>query len=76
MTGQYEVLSCPFCEKGQISCLYFRGAWSHKMKRTKTLPGGGSASRSKDEWLVRSGCNICGKTQEEIEKELKRKNII
>ena len=76
MAGQYEVLKCPFCDKGDISCLYFPGAWSQKMKRTKTLPGGGSVSKSKDEWIIQSGCPVCGKSAEEVEKELRRKEII
>lgn len=76
MAGQYEELSCPFCDKGRIACLYFPGAWSHKMKRTKTLPGSGSVSKSSDTWLIKSGCSICGKTQEEVEKELRKQGTI
>lgn len=76
MRGQYEELPCPFCDKGRISCLYIPGAWSHKMKRTKTLPGSGSVSKSADTWLIQSGCSVCGKSQEEVEKELIRKGVI
>jgi len=76
MRGQYEELSCPFCDKGRIPCLYIPGAWSHKMKRTSTLPGGGSASKSSDTWLIQSGCSVCGKSQEEVEKELRKKGTI
>lgn len=76
MRGQYEELSCPFCDKGRIQAWYIPGAWSHKMKRTKTLPGSGSVSKSADVWLIKSGCSVCGKSAEEVEKELKRKNLI
>lgn len=76
MRGSYEELSCPFCDKGRIHCIYIAGAWSHKAKRTKTLPGGGSVSKSADVWLVQNGCNVCGKSKEEVEKELRYKNII
>lgn len=74
--GQYEELNCPFCDKGKIQCFFIPGAWSHKMKRTKTLPGSGSVSKSADVWLIQSGCKNCSKSQEEVEKELRRKNII
>ncbi|MHA1677556.1 MAG: hypothetical protein ACTSW3_02115 [Promethearchaeota archaeon] len=76
MPGQYEVLLCPFCEKGEIQCLYFPSVWSVKRKSTKTLPGSGTISKSKEEWIIQSGCPVCGKSAEEVEKELKRKNII
>lgn len=76
MAGQYEFLPCPFCEKGEISCLYFPGVWSQKMKRTRTLPGGGSVSKSKEIWIIKSGCSKCGKSQEEVEKELKNQGKI
>jgi hypothetical protein len=46
MAGQYEELSCPFCDKGKIRCLYFPSAWSVKIKRTKTLPGGNSPPKA------------------------------
>lgn len=71
MGAQYEILPCPFCTVGEISCIYFPGVWSQKMKRTKTLPGSGSASKSKEIWIVKTGCSKCGKSQEEVEKELK-----
>jgi len=76
MRGQYEELACPFCDKGKIPCWYIPGAWSHKMKRTKTLPGSGSVSKSADVWLIKSGCSVCGKSQEEVERELRKKGVI
>jgi hypothetical protein len=76
MRGSYEELSCPFCDKGKIQCWFIPGAWSHKIKRTKTLPGGGSVSRSSDVWLIKSGCSVCGKSQEEVEEELRKRGII
>ena len=76
MRGEPVELNCPFCDKGKIQCWYIPGEWSHKMKRTKTLPGSGSVSKSSDVWLIQSGCNVCGKSQQEIEKELIKKEII
>ncbi|MBI4009575.1 MAG: hypothetical protein HY361_00060 [Candidatus Aenigmarchaeota archaeon] len=76
MAGQYEQLSCPFCDKGKIQCLYFPSAWSVKAKRTKTLPGSGSVSKSAEVWIIKTGCSACGKSQEEVEKEFRDKGII
>ncbi len=73
---QYEILSCPFCHKGEISCLYFPSAVSVKRNVTASLPGRGSLNKSRETWIVKSGCLECGKSQEEIEKELKRGGII
>lgn len=73
---QYEELSCPFCDKGRIACRYIPSTWSVKVKRTKTLAGGNSASKSKEVWLIQSGCSVCGKSSVEVEAELRRKNII
>ncbi|MFH8119681.1 MAG: hypothetical protein QXS37_02660 [Candidatus Aenigmatarchaeota archaeon] len=32
--------------------------------------------QAKEVWLVLSGCKVCGKSQEEVEKEFKRRGII
>lgn len=73
MRGQYEELVCPFCDKGIISCLYFPGS-------VKSVKSGGrgirSVSKSSDEWIIQSDCPKCGKSADEIEKELKGRNMI
>lgn len=75
MAGQHEILSCPFCDKGQIPCLYFPSAT--KVRRLSGSFGKGNAfSKSADTWVVQSGCSNCSKSQEEVEKELRRKGII
>jgi hypothetical protein len=38
--------------------------------KTKTL------HKSKEVWIILSGCNVCGKSREEVEKEFKRRGII
>ena len=76
MAGQYEELSCPFCDKGRIPCLYFPSVVSIRSKSTATFGKVKQKSKSTDMWLIKSGCNICNKTSEEVEKELKRKDII
>lgn len=76
MAGQYEILSCPFCDKGQISCLYFPSVVSVKKERSATFGSKTSKSKSSETWLIKYGCSECGKSSEEVEKELKKKNII
>lgn len=75
MRGEYEELVCPFCNKGKISCLYFPSVWSFKRKSTKTLPGKGTFRKSPEIWVIQSGCTVCGKSQEEVKKELKKRGI-
>lgn len=75
MRGEYEELECPFCEKGKIVCLHFPS--TTKIRRVSGSFGRGyHYSKSKDVWIVMSGCPICGKSKEEIERELKRQGII
>ena len=76
MRGEPIELPCPFCESGKIQCWYIAGAWSHKMKKTKTLPGSGTVSKSSDVWLIQSGCTVCGKNAEEVESKLREKGMI
>jgi hypothetical protein len=54
--GQYEVLACPFCETGEIRCLRFPSAVSFKRNVTASLPGLGSIQKSKEVWIIQSGC--------------------
>lgn len=73
---QYEVLKCPFCEKGDISCKWYPSAVSEKQNARSSLGKKSSFNKSKEVWMVENGCSVCGKSQEEIEKELKSKGII
>ncbi len=76
MRGNPVELACPFCDKGIIQCWYIPGAWQEKRTGRSSLGKGKSISRSSDTWLIQSGCDVCGKSQEEVEKELRRRNII
>lgn len=76
MRGQYEELSCPFCDKGKIQAWYIPGAWSVKSTGRTSLPGTRTKHKSSEIWLIKSSCNICGKSQKEVEKKLKELNII
>lgn len=72
---QTEFLPCPFCDKGQIECRYIPASYTVKHVRS----GKGSANiprKSSEIWLIKTGCNICGKTAKEVEKELEKKNLI
>ena len=72
---QHEQLSCPFCDKCTITCLHIPSSFSSKTihvgSNKKTVP-----KKSSEIWLIQSGCSICGKSNEEVEKELRKKGII
>lgn len=76
MFKQYEILSCPFCNIGNIECLYIPSTFTYKRKGRNALGNGKSISRSSEEWIIQSGCNKCGKSQDEVEKEFKRTGFI
>jgi hypothetical protein len=76
MRGEYEELICPFCGKGKIIALHFPSVWQEKRSITATFGSRRRLSKSKDVWIIQSGCSICGKSKEEVEKELKNRNII
>jgi len=73
---QYTELSCPFCDTGRISALYFPSAWGEKRSGGNSLGSGKSITKSKEDWVIQSGCNHCNKTNEDVDKELVRKGII
>jgi hypothetical protein len=76
MRGEYEELSCPFCDKGKIACLHIPSVFSVRQTGRNSLGSGKSIKKSSELWLINSGCSICGKTKEEVEKELRNKNEI
>jgi hypothetical protein len=76
MRGEYVELACPFCDKGKIKCWHIPSSVSIKQRKTASLPGSKAFQKSPDIWLIQSGCDVCGKSQEEVEKELKKKGII
>lgn len=76
MRGQYEELSCPFCDKGRIQCWYIPSVTVVRKRPTATFGNARKRIKSPDIWMIKSGCNVCGKSQEEVEKELRRQNII
>lgn len=73
---QYEELPCPFCDTGRVNAKYYPSSVSVKRSATASLPVKSSQHKSKETWLIQSGCSKCGKSSEEVEKELQRKNII
>jgi len=76
MRGEYEELICPFCDKGIIQAWHIPASVSIKLRRTASLPGSKSYQKNPDIWLIKSGCSACGKSQEEVEKELRKQGII
>lgn len=76
MRGEPVELACPFCDKGLIKCWYIPSSKSQKTGSTSTFGKVKHFVKSSDTWLIQSGCSVCGKSQEEVEKELKKKDII
>ncbi|MEM5853544.1 MAG: hypothetical protein QW228_04205 [Candidatus Aenigmatarchaeota archaeon] len=76
MRGEYVELSCPFCDKGKIQAWYIPGVTRVIKRPTATFGKAKKRVKDQDIWIIKSGCNVCGKSQEEVEKELKKQNII
>ncbi len=75
MGFEYSELICPFCDKGKITCMYVPSSFSVKQNKSRVM-GSSKKIRNPDIWVIKSGCYICGRTREEVEKELKNRNII
>lgn len=76
MPSQIEFLPCPFCEKGQIQCLYFPSVRSVKREKSATFGVKSRVTNTSETWIIQKGCSLCGKNEEEVEKELKKKGVI
>jgi hypothetical protein len=76
MRGEPLELNCPFCDKGKIQVWYIPSVWGEKHSGRSSLGSGRKVTKTSDVWLIRSGCSICGKPQEEVETKLKEDNII
>jgi hypothetical protein len=70
-----EEIPCPFCN-GEIPVGLVRGCWTEKRHVTATFGARHDKRKTKDVFIIHTGCKNCGKSKEEIEKELKRKNMI
>lgn len=55
--------------------MWFPSAVSVKQNKTTSLSGRGSISKSRDTWIVKSGCPECGKSQEEVEKQFQKEGF-
>ena len=76
MRGEPVELNCPFCDKGKIQAWYIPSVFGDKRSGRSSLGSGRKITKSSDIWLIQSGCSVCGKNQEEVEKELRKKNVI
>jgi hypothetical protein len=56
--------------------MWFPSAVSVKRNVTASLPGKGSLNKSKESWIVKSGCSECGKSLEDVEKQLRKEGYI
>lgn len=75
MRGEPVELACPFCDKGKIQTWYIPSSYSIKQSRSRVIRGN-QKQRNPDVWLIKSGCNVCGKSLEEVEKKLREDGII
>jgi hypothetical protein len=76
MRGEYTEFPCPFCDKGKIQCWYIPSISVIRRRPTATFGNTKKRVTSPDIWLIKSDCNVCNKSQEEVEKELRKKNMI
>jgi len=76
MRGEPVELACPFCDKGIILCWHIPSSISQKNRSSATFGKVREKVRNPDVWLIQSGCSVCKKSAEEVEKELRKKNII
>jgi len=75
MRGEPVELACPFCDKGKIQCWYIPASFSVKQSRSRVIHGN-KIVKSADIWLIKSGCSVCDKSAEEVEKKLKEEGVI
>jgi len=64
-----QIWNCPFCDKTTIKVIYFPAT-----SRPKKTSWGGSKPWqvvTKEQYVVKSGCSNCGKSQKEVERALK-----
>jgi hypothetical protein len=62
--------------KGKIQCWFIPGAISVRRSGARSLPGKTSKNKSSDVWVIQSGCSICGKSSDEVEKKLREEGIV
>ena len=63
-------IKCPFCNKGEIICLYTPSFWQEKRSITATFGSRRQLKKSKEKYEVQSDCPKCGKKAKEIQKIL------
>ncbi len=68
MPKEEQIWECPFCKKATIRVMYF----PRTARPVKTSWGGSRPwmQVSGEVVIIQSGCSNCGKTKEEVKKEL------
>jgi hypothetical protein len=56
--------------------MYVPSVWGEKRGGRTSLGSGKRITKSREQWIIQSGCSKCGKSQEEVEKELRAKEMI
>lgn len=70
MLKEKQIWDCPFCGKNTIQVVFF----PRSIRPYKTSWGGSKPGWkiSKEQVIVQSGCSACGKSLEEVEKDILR----
>jgi hypothetical protein len=55
-------------KKGKIITLHFPSIKQEKRSITATFGSRKLISKSKDVWIIQTGCNVCGKSKEDVKK--------
>jgi len=62
-------LDCPFCGVGKIDVLHIPESVRQSKSGEMSVP-----RKTKENYMVESGCSNCGKSQKEVERALKGSN--
>lgn len=76
MREEHIEINYPFCNNGKIQAWHIPSFWQVKRSVTATFSGRRNLKRTKDIWIIKSGGNVCNKSQEEVKRELKKEGFL
>jgi hypothetical protein len=75
MREGYIELAYLFCDKGKIEIWYTPVVWTVRRTERSSFGERKSIKKSSNIWIIKSGCDIYGKSQEKVKKGLKKQII-
>ncbi len=69
---QVVYAKCPFCDKGTIEIIVFPAGKTVRYARGSGKPGHGFKSWSQESIVTTKECPVCGKSNKDIAKKLKK----